>query len=72
MKRVLDISEILSVGVKLPVQVMLSLLVIAVSVTLGVEMSVLLEKPLTTSEKTSVSVALSPGLSAESMLLVLV
>jgi hypothetical protein len=57
-------ADILSVGVKIPVQMMLSLLVMVASVTLSAVMSSALEKLVTTSEKTNVNVALSPGLSA--------
>ena len=54
-------SSLLLVGVKVPVQVMLSLLVIEVeSVPLGAVISSELEKLITASEKTSVTVALSP------------
>jgi hypothetical protein len=52
------------VGVKVPVQVMLLLLVIAGSVPLGCVMSSSLEKEATASEKTSLTVAVSPALSA--------
>ena len=54
-------SSLLLSGVKVPVQVMLSLLVIGVeSVPLGAVISSELEKLITASEKTSVTVALSP------------
>ena len=56
-------TSVLADGVKVPVQVMLSLLVIAASVPLATVMSSSLEKETTTSEKTSVTVALSPVLS---------
>ena len=59
-------SSVLSVGVKVPAHVMLSLLVIVVSAPLLTVMSSALEKEATASEKTSVTVALSPALSAES------
>ena len=58
-------ADILSVGVKIPVQVMLlSVLVMVASDTLSAVMLAALEKLVTTSEKTNVNVALSPGLSA--------
>ena len=57
-------ADILSVGVKLPVQMMLSLLGMVASVTLSAVMLSSLEKLVTTSEKTNVNVALSSGLSA--------
>ena len=67
---VLDQSSVLAVGVKVPDQVMLSLLVIAASVPdvvplsrLGTVMSAALVKEITASEKTSVTVAFSPDLS---------
>ena len=51
-------------GTKIPVQVLLSVLVIVeASAPLVAVMSSLLEKEVTTSEKTRVTVALSPGLS---------
>jgi len=60
-------------GVKVPDQVMLSLLVIVVRVPdvvplsrLGTVMSASLEKPITASEKTSCTVAVSPILSCVS------
>jgi hypothetical protein len=63
--------SVFAVGVKIPVQVLLSLLIIAARVPdvvplsrLGTVMSSSLEKPTTTSEKTSVTVALSPALSS--------
>ena len=59
-------SSVLTVGVKVPVQVMLSLLVIVVSVPFGSDMSTLLEKDATASEKTNVTVEVSPALSAVS------
>ena len=66
-------SALLSVGVKVPVQVLLSLsLVISPKSTLECEMSAALKEK-TSSEKTSDTVALSPGLSAgNSILLALV
>ena len=51
---------------KVPVQVMLSVLVITASVPLATVMSAELEKEATASEKTSVTVAVSPVLSAVS------
>ena len=63
---VLLASSTVVAGVKVPDQVMLSLLVIVESDPLGTVMSAALEKPITASEKTSVTVALSPILSAES------
>ena len=59
-------SSVLVVGVKVPVQVMLSELLIVASVPLSAVMSAALEKEATASEKTSVTVALSPALSAVS------
>ena len=59
-------SSVLASGVKVPVQVMLSELVMVASVPLGSVMSASLEKEATTSEKTSVTVALSPALSSVS------
>ena len=59
-------SSVLAVGVKVPAQVMLSALVIVASVPLATVMSAALEKEATASEKTSVTVALSPALSAVS------
>ena len=59
-------SSVLAVGVKVPAQVMLSALLIAASVPLATVMSAELEKEATASEKTSVTVALSPALSAVS------
>jgi hypothetical protein len=66
-------SSVLASGVKVPVQVMLSELVIAASAPdvvplsrLGTVMSAALEKETTASEKTSDTVALSPALSAVS------
>ena len=59
-------SSVLAVGVKVPVHVLLSALVIVVSVPLATVMSAVLEKEVTASEKTSVTVALSPALSAVS------
>ena len=74
---VLVASSVLAVGVKVPVQVLLSALVIdpkvivdqsnaPVSVPLATVMSAELEKEATASENTSVTVALSPALSAVS------
>ena len=65
---VLLASSLSSVGVKVPDQVMLSLLVIVESDPLRTVMSAALEKPITASEKTSVTVALSPILSAVSFI----
>jgi hypothetical protein len=59
------LSSVLAVGVKVPVQVMLSVLVIVGSVPLGFVMVAAL-KEITASEKISVTVALSPALSAVS------
>ena len=59
-------SSVLTVGVKVPAQVMLSVLVITASVPLATVMSAELEKEATASEKTSVTVALSPVMSAVS------
>ena len=59
-------SSLLLVGVKVPVQVMLSLLVIVESEPLGAVISAELEKLITASEKTSVTVALSPTFKAVS------
>ena len=59
-------SSVLAVGVKVPAQVMLSVLVITASVPLATVMSAELEKEATASEKTRVTVALSPTLSAVS------
>ena len=59
-------SSVLAVGVKVPVQVLSSLLVIVVSVPLATVMSSALEKDATFSEKTNVTVGVSPALSAES------
>ena len=56
-------SSVLAVGVKVPVHVMLSELVIDVRVPLTTVMSAELEKEATVSEKTNVTVALSPDLS---------
>ena len=57
-------SSVLASGVNVPVQVMLSELVMVASVPLGSVISVSLEKEATASEKTSVTVALSPVMSA--------
>ena len=51
---------------KVPAQVMLSALLIAARVPLATVMSAALEKEATASEKTSVTVAVSPALSAVS------
>ena len=59
-------SSVLAVGVKVPVQVMLSALLIAASVPLSAVISAALEKETTASENLSVTVALSPDLSAVS------
>ena len=63
---VLLASSVLVVGVNVPVQVMLSVLVIVARVPLSTVMSAELEKDATVSEKTKVTVALSPALSAVS------
>ena len=52
-------SSALDEGVNVPDHVMLSLLVIVESAPLGIVMSAELEKEMTASEKTSVTVALS-------------
>ena len=59
-------SSVLAVGVKVPVQVTLSLLLIVASVPVATVMSAALAKEATASEKTSVTVAVSPALSAVS------
>ena len=59
-------SSVLVVGVKVPAQVTLLLLVIVASVPLATVMSAVLEKEATASEKTSVTVAVSPALNAVS------
>ena len=59
-------SSVLVVGVKVPVQVLLSVLVIVARVPLATVMSAELEKEATFYEKTNVTVALSPDLSAVS------
>ena len=59
-------SSVLAVGVKVPAQVKLSALLIAARVPLATVMSVELENEATASEKTSVTVAVSPALSAVS------
>ena len=59
-------SSILEEGVNVPDQVMLSLLVIVESDPLGEVMSAELEKEMTASEKTRVTVALSPIFNAVS------
>ena len=56
-------SSVLAVGVKVPVHVMLSLLVIVARVPLATVMLAELEKEAIVSEKTNVTVALSPDLS---------
>jgi hypothetical protein len=53
-------------GVKVPTQMMLSLLVIVVRVPLSTVMLLALEKEVTASEKTNVTVVVSPALSAVS------
>ena len=60
-------SSVSVVGVKVPVQVMLSLLVIVASAPLATVMSAELEKESTASEKASVKVAVSPIFSAVSL-----
>ena len=59
-------SSILEEGVNVPDQVMLSLLVIVESDPLGEVMSAELENEITASEKTSVTVAVSPIVNCES------
>ena len=59
-------TSVLVDGVKVPLQVILSELVIVASVPLLTVMSTELEKEATASEKTNVTVALSPALSAVS------
>ena len=59
-------SSISAVGVKVPVQVMLSELLIVARVPFATVMSAELEKEATASEKTNVTVALSLALSAVS------
>ena len=59
-------SSLAAVGVKVPVQVMLSLDVISESTPFGAVISAVLSKPLTASEKTRVTVAVSPIMRAES------
>ena len=63
---VLLASSVLEVGVKVPLQVMLSELLIVARVPLATVMSAELENEATASEKTNVTVALSPDLSAVS------
>ena len=63
---VLVASSVLVAGVKVPDQVMLSLLVIVESDPLGTVMSAELENEITASEKTSCTVAVSPTLSSVS------
>ena len=65
---VLLASSALVAGVKVPDQVMLSLLVIVESDPLGTVMSAALEKPITASEKTSCTVAVSLILSSVSFI----
>ena len=65
-ERVLLASSVLVVGVKVPVQVMLSELVIVARVPLLTVMSAELEKDATVSENSNVTVALSPAFSAVS------
>ena len=60
------VSSPLVAGVKVPDQVMLSLLVIVESDPLGTVMSAELENEITASEKTSCTVAVSPILSCVS------
>ena len=55
-----------AVGVKVPVQVMLSLDVINERTPFGAVISAVLLKPVTASEKTRVTVAVSPIMRAES------
>ena len=59
-------SSVLDEGVNVPDQVMLSLLLIVESVPLGAVISAELENEITASEKTSVTVALSPTFKAVS------
>ena len=59
-------SSVSAVGVKVPVQVMLSELLMLSSEPLATVMSSPLAKEVTASENTSVTVALSPALSAVS------
>ena len=59
-------SSVFVVGVKVPVQVILSELVIVVRVPLPTVMSAELENEATASEKTNVTVVFSPALSAVS------
>ena len=59
-------SSVLASGVNVPVQVMLSELVMVASVPLGSVMSVSLEKEATASEKTSDTEVLSPTFSSVS------
>ena len=61
-------TSVLVAGVKVPDQVMLSLLVIVESDPLGAVMSAELEKPITASEKTNCTVAVSPTLSSVSFI----
>ena len=59
-------SSVSAVGVKVPVQVLLSLLLIVARAPLATVMSAELEKEATSSEKSNVTVAFSPDLSAVS------
>ena len=59
-------SSVFAVGVKVPVQVVSSLLLIAERVPLATVMSAALEKEATFSEKTNVSVGVSPAFSTVS------
>ena len=59
-------SSVLAAGVKVPAQVMLSVLLMLASAPLATVMSSPLAKEATASEKTSVTVAVSPTLSAVS------
>ena len=61
-------SSVLVVGVKVPDQVMLSVLVIVESDPLATVMSAELENEITVSEKTSCTVAVSPTLSSVSFI----
>ena len=65
---VLLVSSLSPVGVKVPDQVMLSLLVIVESDPLGAVTSAELENEITASEKTSCTVAVSPTLSSVSFI----
>ena len=59
-------SSVSAVGVKVPVQVLLSLLLIVARAPLATVMSAELEKEATSSEKSNVTVVFSPDLSAVS------